>query len=196
MVNSSEKKEKIKAIVIYKFLFEYSNFENRVKDYFITQLNKLELDDIKRLYFYYGGLATKNIHIDYSKKTLTMNNHKFKLDDFPGFSINQIINIAKSNTNQLIFNQPIKSILGRKVEYALSDSILKLINMRNKLTHNLSTLNLSDKDCIELLPVQSLQDHCKDILSNIEIKDDYHEIKLIFSNIIYMKIIYDILGNS
>ena len=96
----------------------------------------------------------------------------------------------------MIFNKRIKSILGRKVEYELSDSILKLIQMRNKICHNLSTLDLNDNDYIELLSVQSIKDQCKDILSDIEIKDDYHEVKLIFSNIIYMKIICDILDDS
>ena len=125
-----------------------------------------------------------------------MQNYKFKLDDFPDFKINQIIKITKSHTNELIFNKRIKSILGRKVEYELSDSILKLIQMRNKICHNLSTLDLNDNDYIELLSVQSIKDQCKDILSDIEIKDDYHEVKLIFSNIIYMKIICDILDDS
>lgn len=196
MVNSLEKGEKIKAIAIYKFLFEYSNFEQIVKNYFITQLDKLESNDIKRLYFYYGGMVSKKIHIDYPRETLAMQNYKFKLDYFPDFTINQIIKITKSHTNELIFNKRIQSALGRKVEYDLSDSILKLIEMRNKISHNLSTLDLNDNDCIELLSVQSIQNHYKDILSDIEIKDDYHEVKLIFSNIIYMKKICDILGNS
>lgn len=196
MINSLEKEEKIKAIAIYKFLFEYSKFEQKVKEYFIAQLDKLELNDIKRLYFYYGGMVSKKIYIDYPKETLVMQNYKFKLDDFPDFKINQIIKITKSHTNELIFNKRVKSILGRKVEYELSDSILKLIQMRNKICHNLSTLNLNDNDYIELLSVQSIKDHCKDILSDIEIKDDYHEVKLIFSNIIYIKIICDILDDS
>jgi hypothetical protein len=196
MINSLEKEEKIKAIAIYKFLFEYSKFEQKVKEYFIAQLDKLELNDIKRLYFYYGGMVSKKIYIDYPKETLVMQNYKFKLDDFPDFKINQIIKITKSHTNELIFNKRIKSILGRKVEYELSDSILKLIQMRNKICHNLSTLDLNDNDYIELLSVQSIKDQCKDILSDIEIKDDYHEVKLIFSNIIYMKIICDILDDS
>lgn len=196
MINSLEKEEKIKAIAIYKFLFEYSKFEQKVKEYFIAQLDKLELNDIKRLYFYYGGMVSKKIYIDYPKETLVMQNYKFKLDDFPNFKINQIIKITKSHTNELIFNKRIKSILGRKVEYELSDSILKLIQMRNKICHNLSTLDLNDNDYIELLSVQSIKDQCKDILSDIEIKDDYHEVKLIFSNIIYMKIICDILDDS
>lgn len=196
MINSLEKEEKIKAIAIYKFLFEYSKFEQKVKEYFIAHLDKLELNDIKRLYFYYGGMVSKKIYIDYPKETLVMQNYKFKLDDFPDFKINQIIKITKSHTNELIFNKRIKSILGRKVEYELSDSILKLIQMRNKICHNLSTLDLNDNDYIELLSVQSIKDQCKDILSDIEIKDDYHEVKLIFSNIIYMKIICDILDDS
>lgn len=194
MANLLEKKEQITAIVIYKFLFEYSIFENNVKEYFVTQLDKLELDDIKRLYFYYGGLATKNVHINLPNKALTMHNHKFT-NDFPGFSINQIIKIAESNTNDLIFDKNVTSVLKRQVCFGLRGSILKLIKMRNKLAHNLSTLKFNDNDYIELLPVESLHKHSSGILSDIEIKDDYHEIKAIFSNIIYMRIINSMLDN-
>ena len=60
--------------------------------------------------------------------------------------------------------------------------------MRNKLAHELSELKLTDKDdCIELLSKDKLNELGSDIIYDFELKDDYDQIKLIFSNIIYMR---------
>lgn len=187
--------EQIKALVIYKFLCEYSEFENQIKIYFIKKVNNLNQNDINQLYFYYGGLATKNIYIDYDNNALTMQNHKFNSNNFHKFSINQIIKISKTYNN-LIFNDVIDSDARKIVKLEINGSIIRLINMRNKISHNLSTLKLGDTDCIELLPLESLQNYCNKNLSNIEIKDNYNDVKIILSNLIYMKKISEKLQST
>ena len=68
--------------------------------------------------------------------------------------------------------------------------------MRNKLAHNLDSLDLKDADCIELLSNDKLNELGGDIIYGLELKEDYEQVKLIFSNIIYMRQICSELCNS
>lgn len=191
MEEFSISEEKIKAIVIYKFMYEFDKFEKKLKAYFNKKLNELNINDSNKLYFYCGGLVNKNVYIDFQNEMLCLNNYKFKTNSFNELTISQIISAAISNTLGEIFDLNISSIQNKYTEYDIKSSIKKLIHMRNKLAHDLSTLNLSDKDCIELLSIDTLNKHGEDIVYNLELKDDYDQIKFIFSNIIYMKKIYD-----
>ena len=178
---------KVKAIVIFKFMDEFNELEKIIKSYFQKELNKLALNDSHRLYFYYGGIASKNIFINYSDDKLSFNEHKFELNCFTHLTLNQIMKLAKSDCLSSIFEIDIES-LQRKVTYKLPSAMIKVIHMRNKLAHELSELKLTDKDdCIELLSKDKLNELGSDIIYDFELKDDDDQIKLIFSNIIYMR---------
>ena len=188
--------EKIKAIVIYRFMYEFDKFEKKVKEYFNDKLNELNINDSNRLYFYCGGLVNKNLYINYSEEMLCLNSYRFKPNNLNELTINQIIKVASSNGLGQMFNIGIDSILQKHLKHDMKSSIRKLINMRNKLAHDLSSLDLKDADCIELLSEDKLNEFGGNIIYDLELKDDYEQVKLILSNIIYMKKIYDQLCNQ
>lgn len=187
--------EKIKAIVIYRFMYEFDKFEKKVKEYFNDKLNELNVNDRNRLYFYCGGLVNKNLYIKYSDEVLCLDNYRFKPNDFDELTINQIINIAISNGLGGIFDFEIDSSIQKHLKHDVKYSIKKLIKMRNKLAHNLSSLDLKDADCIELLSEDKLNELGGDVIHDLELKDDYDQVKFIFSNIIYMRKICEQLCN-
>ena len=61
--------------------------------------------------------------------------------------------------------------------------------MRNKLAHELVNLKFNDKDYIELLPIDVLEDRL-DIQFD-ENYDEANQIQIIFSNIVYINIIVE-----
>ena len=187
--------EKIKAIVIYRFMYEFDKFEKKVKEYFNDKLSELNVNDRNRLYFYCGGLVNKNLYIKYSDEVLCLDNYRFKPNDFDELTINQIINIAISNGLGGIFDFEIASSIQKHLKHDVKYSIKKLIKMRNKLAHNLSSLDLKDADCIELLSEDKLNELGGDVIHDLELKDDYDQVKFIFSNIIYMRKICEQLCN-
>lgn len=187
--------EKIKAIVIYKFMYEFDKFEKIVKKYFDNKLDELDINDSNRLYFYCGGLVNKNLYIDFSNEMLCLNNYRFKPNNFDGLTINQIIKVASSNGLGQMFDIEIDSIQ-KHLKHDMRSSIMKLIKMRNKLAHDLAFLDLKDSDCIELLSNDKLNELGGDIIYGLELKEEYEQVKLIFSNIIYMRKICSELCNS
>ena len=181
--------EIIKAIVIYRFMYEFDKFEKIFKKYFNDKLNELDIDDRNRLYFYCGGLVNKNIYIDFSNEMFCLNNYKFKQNNFDGLTINQIIKVANSNRLGKIFEIEIDSIQKSLIKYDMRSAITKLIKMRNKLAHDLSSLDLNNADCIELLSEDKLNELGRDVIYELDLKRDYEQVKLILSNIIYMRVI-------
>lgn len=179
--------EIIKAIVIYRFMYEFDKFEKIFKKYFNDKLNELDIDDRNRLYFYCGGLVNKNIYIDFSNEMFCLNNYKFKQNNFDGLTINQIIKVANSNRLGKIFEIEIDSIQKSLIKYDMRSAITKLIKMRNKLAHDLSSLDLKNADCIELLSEDKLNELGRDVIYELDLKRDYEQVKLILSNIIYMR---------
>ena len=179
--------EKLKAFVIYRFMIEYDIFEKKVKDYFENKLNELDSNDRNRLYFYCGGLVNKNLYIDYSKEMLCLDSHKFDKDKFKHFTIIQIIRVASSDGLGNLFEIQIDSVQKQMLTYDVKDCITKLISMRNKLAHNLASLALKDKDCIELLSNDKLNDLSRDVIYDLELREEFEQVKMILSNIIYMR---------
>ena len=193
MASQAESEEKIKAFVVFKFLNEFNSLEKSIKNYFKEQLSKLNSDDVNKLYFYYGGLASKNITIEYSKNKFGFNGHKFETNCFTDMSLNQIMKLANSASLADIFNIEIASFQ-KSFNHNVPSAMIKVINMRNKLAHEMSALNLTDKDdCIELLSKDKVIELGADIIYDLELKDEYDQIKLIYSNIIYMRKIKELL---
>ena len=90
-----------------------------------------------------------------------------------------------------MFKYEIQSLQTKQTVYSYLDCTIKLINMRNILSHELSELKFKDKDLIELLSIENLKKQEFPMLLNydLEIMDDMT--KYIASNIVYMRIMLE-----
>lgn len=190
MDDLSISEEKLKAILMYRYMYIFSELEKTVKKYFEDKLSELDIKDTNKLYFYSGGLVCKNLFIDFNKEMFCLNNYKYNKKCFEGFTINQIMNLANTNSIGDMFDIQVDSLQWRH-KYEVKDSITKLIKMRNKFAHELPSLEFKYIDCIELLSMDNLMAFGGDMIYDFDIKDDYTQVKFIFSNIIYMEKIRD-----
>ena len=100
------------------------------------------------------------------------------------FTSNQIIKIHRQCHLLDMFDFNIQSINNKNTEYTFADSYIKLLNMRNKLAHELSHLVFKGSDVIELLSNDYIEKNSSEWLSYLDTKLMTDESKSIFSNLI------------
>ena len=181
--------EKQKKIAVYEFLNKFNILERKIKDDFYNQVTSLSAEERNKLYFYYGGLTSK-VLVEYENELLANNKIKFKKnEEFKEFTLNQIIKITESFEWWERYPENIDS-LARNIEHTYRGSLIRLLSMRNKLAHELSNLSFKDKDCIELLPKNILEEKLS-ISFNPGVEDD-DQLQMLLSNIVYLDVILDI----
>lgn len=174
----------IKAVAIYKFLNGFNNLECIVKDKFSKITVKATASEKNKLYFYHGGLAGKVV-IDYNVETLKYQEIQFNVNEnFKHFTLNQMIKILQNSDLKKYFPENINSMLKANNQIEFLGSIKRLINMRNKLAHELINLNFKDGDYIELLPIPIIEEKLKIIFDINYAEAD--QIQIIYSNIVYI----------
>lgn len=174
----------IKAVAVYKFLNEFNNLEYIVKDKFSQITVKATASEKNKLYFYHGGLAGK-VAIDYNVETLNYQEIQFNVNEkFKHFTLNQVIKILQNSDLKKYFPENINSMLKANNQIEFLGSIKRLINMRNKLAHELINLNFKDRDYIELLPIPIIEEKLKIIFDINYAEAD--QIQIIYSNIVYI----------
>lgn len=181
------KNDLAKALVIYEFMKQFNYLEKVIKNKFSELASKANDSEKNKLYFYHGGLIGR-VYIDYSNDNLKFNEISFKTNEkFKNFTLNQILGILEKSKLKENFPDNINSIIYKRIEHSFLDSIKRIISMRNKLAHELVNLKFNDKDYIELLPIDVLEDRL-DIQFD-ENYDEANQIQIIFSNIAYINII-------
>ena len=117
-------------------------------------------------------------------------------EDFKNLTFNQIIKICKIDNKIKQFEFNINSMQKRQEEIDFYSSCEKLINMRNKLAHEILMDNFKDKDIVEMLSDKKIEENIISELSNFDIKLMNTAEKQIYSNLLYLNIIISELTNK
>ena len=177
-----------KSLILYCFLKKYNQLEILIIKIFEKNLSSCDCELIKELYFYYGGKI--GTYIESETNSIKLSSITFKKQEtFSSLSINQIVKICREKKCIEIFNKEIKSLKQENVNLILYDCLLKFLNMRNCLAHELEDISFKDKDLVELLPDGMLNSYMEKQFfnMNVSILDDMT--KCILSNLIYMDFI-------
>lgn len=188
----------IKAIIIFQFLNSYSILEKILKEIFKKELQDLRNEKkLKKLHFYYGSkIGTYIIPVEEAVKI--RENKYDTYEEFGAFSINEIIKLNKSLDIIKDFNNiKIKSFNQPKLDYRIEDVIRKLIDTRNVLAHELENCNFTEnKHIIEILSLENLTTYNYEPLLNFDIKIMDHTTLIVFSNLIYLLEINEMLKDK
>lgn len=185
----------LKALFVYEFLKEYNELELTIRNIFEKNLSSLSLDVIQQLYFYYGGKIGS--YIEYETHSTKLNTLSYKSkENFKGLSINQIIKIFQKDPKITPFNFSINSIQYSFQAYSFYDCITRLLNMRNKLAHEVVNYKFNNDDLIEMLTREQIAKKPFKALQNYDIQKTDDMTMYIASNIIYMQCILEKLNET
>lgn len=134
-------------------------------------------------------------YIDAEEGAVKLNTVKYKRDDlFKEIKVNQLIKILKKNPCMQVFNCGVVSIQRTTTVYSFYDCVIRLLNMRNKLAHEMENLQFKDQDLIELLSLEQIEKETFEILQNFDVKKMDNMTQYIASNTIYMRKLLDLLN--
>lgn len=184
----------IRSLMVCGFLDEYNRLERTVRNVFEDSIADLPANFKQQLYFYYGGKIGTYIEYE-SQGTKLMELNYTEKEQFKNFSINQIINIFKYNKCLERFNFTIESIQRPATIFPFYDCIIRLLNMRNKLAHEVNELNFKDRDIVELLSPEQISQEPFALLQNYDLLKMDEMTQYIASNIIYIRKIITKLTN-
>lgn len=191
MSNQREIVEQLDALSIYHYLLKFSMLEMVIKEMYIREWPNFNSELQQRLMFYQGGLNMKKAYIEYDTYSVITQHNKFDIKVMlNNLSLNQIIKLERKENQISELQYEIQSLQNRTVVYPCQDCILKLLNMRNILAHNMGNLVFKNKDCIDVLKNETIQ------LYNLKWLDMYdldllsESARSILSNYIYMDMIY------
>lgn len=177
-----------KSVILYSFLDKYNQLEVLIRNIFESQLSSFGSDLINELYFYYGGRI--GTYIEYETSSLKLSNITFnKQENFKSLTVNQIIKICREKKCIAAFHKEIQSLKRQNTSLILCDCLLKFLNMRNCLAHELSDISFKDRDFVELLSDEVLNAYSEKEFVNIDSSNLDSMSKHMLSNIIYMDII-------
>lgn len=183
----------LKALTIYHFSTYFAKLEQTVKRIFKEKIPDINDNNKNLLYFYLAGIR-QTAHIDYSSNALKTDPVSFSLSEtFASFSFSQIVKIQRQNHLNSVFEFTIPSINNKTVEYDFSDCCEKLINTRNKLAHESTSISFTNKEIIEILPDSQISSRSTEWFSSLdpELMDD--DTKVIFCNLVFMDQILNLL---
>ena len=177
-----------KSVILYSFLDKYNQLEILIRNLFESHLSSFKSELINELYFYYGGRI--GTFIEYETNSIKLSNITFnKQETFKSLTINQIIKVCREKKCIAVFQKEIKSLKKPNTRLILCDCLLKFLNMRNSLAHELADISFKDKDFVELLSDKILNTYSEKEFVNIDSSNLDFMSKHILSNIIYMDIV-------
>lgn len=186
-------KLQIKSLLIVHYVSTYSVLEKIIKQIFQEKIVKKEHKHKSKLYFAYGCMVGNDIYYDLEKESLLLNGiRKYKDEElFNNLNINKIIRFDRKEHIIEDFQTTIDSIQTKTVSYTLHDAIIKLIEMRNVLAHEVNEIAFKAKHIIDQLSLDCIMQYPLECLEGLDInKMDNISINL-YSNIIYMHKIID-----
>lgn len=176
----------IRALLIYEFLNEYNRLEALVRKIFEENISLLSADFIQQLYFYNGGRI--GTFVDVEEDAVRLKVVKYKENDvFKELKINQIIKMLKKKPQLEIFNFEIQSIQRSMEVNSFYDCMIRFLNMRNILAHEMSNIQFKNKDIVDLLSDEQLKKQDFGILKNYDIGKMDNMTKYIASNLVYIR---------
>ena len=176
----------LKSLVVFEFLKEYNELEQTIRKVFEKNLSTLPQKILQQLYFYYGGKI--GTYIEYEAHSVRVNSLDFKEGEvFKTLSINQIIKIFKESPHLEDFNFVVESVQRTTTVFTFYDCVIRLLNMRNKLAHEVVDLQFKDRDLIELLSHEQIAREPFDLLQNYDVRKMDDMTLYIASNIVYIR---------
>ena len=176
----------LKSLVVFEFLKEYNELEQTIRKVFEKNLSTLPQKILQQLYFYYGGKI--GTYIEYEAHSVRLNSLDFKEGElFKTLSINQIIKIFKESPHLEDFNFVVESVQSTTTVFTFYDCVIRLLNMRNKLAHEVVDLQFKDRDLIELLSHEQIAREPFDLLQNYDVRKMDDMTLYIASNIVYIR---------
>lgn len=176
----------LKSLVVFEFFKEYNELEQMIRKVFEKNLSTLPQKILQQLYFYYGGKI--GTYIEYEAHSVRLKSLDFKEGElFKTLSINQIIKIFKESRHLKVFNFVVESVQRTTTVFDFYDCVIRLLNMRNKLAHEVVDLQFKDRDLIELLSHEQIAREPFDLLQNYDIRKMDDMTLYIASNIIYIR---------
>lgn len=184
----------LKSLIVFEFLNGYNKLEQAVHEVFENSISALPPKVLAELYFYYGGKI--GTYIEYEAQTLRLSSMQFKeQENFKGLSLNQIIKIFKNNHCLDAFDFSVESVQHSTTEYSFYDCVIRLLNMRNKLAHEVMDLQFVDKDLIELLSCEQIAQEPFAALHNYDVQKMDNMTLYIASNIVFIRKLISKLQN-
>ena len=184
-------KLQIKSLLIVHYVSTYSVLEKIIKQIFQEKIVKKEHKHKSKLYFAYGCMVGNDIYYDLEKESLLLNGiRKYKDEElFNNLNINKIIRFDRKEHIIEDFQTTIDSIQTKTVSYTLHDAIIKLIEMRNVLAHEVDNIIFKEKHIVDNLSIEHIKQHPYDWLEGLDVNRIDNESLAIYSNLIYMEMI-------
>lgn len=183
----------IEALSVRYFIVKYDEFESLVKKIFSSNTERISNENKQLLYFFLAGIKSSP-HIEYNTNALKTDDAKYTVTEtFSQFSLSQIVKIQRKNQLLDIFEFTIPSLNRKNSEYTFIDCCIKLLNMRNKLAHEMGHLSFTDKDIIELLSNDYIKNDSSRWYGSLDTELMSDESKSIFSNLILMEKMIELL---
>ena len=114
---------------------------------------------------------------------------------FKELSLNKIVKFDRKECIIPEFRANIDSIQTKSLSFTFHDSLLKFINMRNKLAHELNVISFTDKDVVERLSSSYIKQDAFEWLEDLDVTMIDNETIAIYSNLIYInKIVEQLLA--
>ena len=85
------------------------------------------------------------------------------------------------------FNFVVESVQRTTTVFTFYDCVIRLLNMRNKLAHEVVDLQFKDRDLIELLSHEQIAREPFDLLQNYDVRKMDDMTLYIASNIVYIR---------
>lgn len=176
----------LKSLIVFEFLKEYNELEQTIRKVFEKNLPNLPQKILQQLYFYYGGKI--GTYIEYEAHSVRLNSLDFKEDElFKTLSINQIVKIFKDSPHLEVFDFVVESVQRTTTVFTFYDCVIRLLNMRNKLAHEVANLQFKDRDLIELLSYEQIAQEPFDLLQNYDVRKMDDMTLYVASNIVYIR---------
>ena len=192
MSNQREITEQLDALSIYHFLLNYTTLEEMIKSLYVEKWPNFNNEVQQRLMFYQGGLNMQKSFIEYDTYSVVTQHHKFDVEAMlNNLTLNQMIKVERKENQIPELKFDIQSLQNRTIVYPCIDCILKLLNMRNILAHKMNDLNFKNKEYIDVLKNEIIQQRNIGWLKMYDLNLLSESARCIVSNYIYMNIIYE-----
>lgn len=189
--------EEMDALIMYKFLILYNEFENMIKEIYCKEWTNLNEEVKRRIAYYVGSIKGVNAYIEYDTYSTKQDIYKYDENNLISkMTINQIIRLERKEKNISTFNFEINSKLNKQLAFVSYDCFLKIINMRNKLAHDILNINFKATDVIEVLSDGMIEKKNELWISNLQLDKLSNFGRLILSNYIFMSEIIEELGKE
>lgn len=179
--------DEMNALIMYKYFIVYNEFENLISGIYYKEWSNLNEEVKRRIAYYVGSVKGINAYIEYDTYSTKQDIYKYDEDKLISkLTINQIIRLERKEKNVSKFDFEIDSLTTKQLSLISYDCILKIINMRNKLAHDILNINFKASDIIEILPNNVISISQELWISNLQLDKLNDFGRAVISNYVFM----------